>query len=31
MVNNHPISMGIPKHMLATYLQLSDLPSQSVY
>jgi hypothetical protein len=28
MVNNHPISVGIPKHMLATYLQVSDLPSQ---
>jgi hypothetical protein len=27
MVNSHPISVGIPEHMLATYLQVSDLPS----
>jgi hypothetical protein len=26
MVNSHPIFVGIPKHMLATYLQVSDLP-----
>jgi hypothetical protein len=28
MVSNHPISVGIPEHMLATYLQVSDLLSQ---
>jgi hypothetical protein len=31
MVNNHPISVGIPEHMLATYLQVFDLPSQSAH
>ena len=31
MVNNHPISMGILEHMLATYLQVFDLPSQSAH
>jgi hypothetical protein len=31
MVSNHPISVGSPEHMLATYLQVSDLPSQSVH
>jgi hypothetical protein len=30
-VNSHPISVGIPEHMLATYLQVSDLPSQSAH
>jgi hypothetical protein len=25
MVNNHPISVGIPEHMLKTYLQVFDL------
>jgi hypothetical protein len=28
MVNNHPISVGIPKHKPVTYLQVFDLPSQ---
>jgi hypothetical protein len=27
MVSNHPISVGILEHMLATYLQVSDLLS----
>jgi hypothetical protein len=31
MVNSHPISMEIPEHMLATYLQVSDLLSQSAH
>jgi hypothetical protein len=31
MVNNHPISVGTPEHMLATYLRVSDLPSQSAH
>jgi hypothetical protein len=31
MVNNHPISVGIPEHMLATYHQVSNLPSQSAH
>jgi hypothetical protein len=31
MVNNHPISVGTPEHMLATYLQVFDLPSQSAH
>jgi hypothetical protein len=30
-VNSHPISVGIPKHMLVAYLQVSDLPSQSAH
>jgi hypothetical protein len=29
MVNNHPISAETPEHMLATCLQVSDLPFQS--
>jgi hypothetical protein len=28
MVRNHPISMETLEHMLATCLQVSDLPSQ---
>jgi hypothetical protein len=31
MVNNHPISVGILEHMLTTYLQVYDLPSQSAH
>jgi hypothetical protein len=31
MVNNHPISVGTPEHMLVTYLRVSDLPSQSAH
>jgi hypothetical protein len=31
MVINHPISVGTPEHMLATYLQVFDLPSQSAH
>jgi hypothetical protein len=31
MVNSHPISVGIPEHMLATYLQVSNLPSLSAH
>jgi hypothetical protein len=31
MVNNRPISVGIPEHMPATYLQVFDLLSQSVH
>jgi hypothetical protein len=31
MVNNHPISVGIPEHMPATYLRVSNLPSQSAH
>jgi hypothetical protein len=31
MVSNHPISMGIPEHMLAIYLQVFDLHSQSAH
>jgi hypothetical protein len=29
MVNNHPISVGTPEHMPATYLRVSDLSSRS--
>jgi hypothetical protein len=31
MVNNHPISVGILEHMLATCLQVSNLLSQSAH
>jgi hypothetical protein len=31
MVNYHPISVGIPKHKLVTFLQVFDLPSQSAH
>jgi hypothetical protein len=31
MESIHPIYVEIPKHMLATYLQVSDLPSQSAH
>jgi hypothetical protein len=31
MVSSHPISLEIPEHMLATYLQVTDLPSQSAH
>jgi hypothetical protein len=31
MANNHPISVGIPEHMLATCLQVSGLPFQSAH
>jgi hypothetical protein len=31
MVNSHPISVEIPEHMLATYLQVYDLLSQSAH
>jgi hypothetical protein len=31
MVSSHPISVGIPEHMLATCLQVSDLLSQSAH
>jgi hypothetical protein len=31
MADNHPISVEIPEHMLATYLQVFDSPSQCVH
>jgi hypothetical protein len=31
MLSNHPISAETLEHMLATCLQVSDLPSQSAH
>jgi hypothetical protein len=31
MADNHPISVGTPRHRLVTYLQVFDSPSQFVH